>query len=99
MATASPTVPIPVANVHRLGVLRLALTGALGAAIFFALCWTGAAIGFRGAPHMYLQLFTLADPSSGLALIEGVCWSLAFGLVAGALLAFLYNLLASLDRG
>ena len=83
---------------HRLGVLRLALTGALAAAIFFVLCWIGAQLPIGPATHMYLNLFTNAELSSGLALAEGVCWSIAFGLIAGALIALVYNALAFLDR-
>ena len=83
---------------HRLGVLRLALTGALAAAIFFVLCWIGAQLPIGPATHMYLNLFTNAELSSGLALAEGVCWSIAFGLIAEALIALVYNALAFLDR-
>jgi hypothetical protein len=83
---------------HNLGVLRIALTGALGAAIFYGLCWIGAQLPIGPATHMYLRLFTNAELSSGSALIEGVCWSIAFGLIAGALIAVIYNALAFLDR-
>ena len=83
---------------HRLGVLRLALTGALAAAIFYALCWVGAQLPIGPATHMYLRLFTNAELSSGLALVEGVCWSIGFGLIAGALIAVIYHALAFLDR-
>lgn len=47
---------------------------------------------------MYLALFTSAEINSSLALVQGLCWSLGFGLIAGALIAFIYNLLAPLDR-
>ena len=83
---------------HRLGVLRFALTGALAAGLFFGLCWVGAQLPIGPATHMYLNLFTNAELSSSLALIEGVCWSVAFGLIAGALIALIYNALAFLDR-
>ena len=83
---------------HRLGVLRFALTGALAAAIFYALCWVGAQLPIGPATHMYLELFTKAELTSGLALIEGVCWSIAFGSIAGALIAVIYNALAFLDQ-
>ena len=86
------------AHSHKLGVLRLALTGALAAALFFVLCWAGAQLPIGPATHMYLNLFTNAELSSGLALVEGVCWSIAFGLIAGALIALIYNSLAFLDR-
>lgn len=83
---------------HHLGVLRFALTGALAAGIFYVLCWSGARLEFGAATHRYLSLFTNAEISSGTALVEGVCWSIAFGLVAGALIALIYNALAFLDQ-
>lgn len=96
MATlADETVKLHSRNI---GVLRLALTGALAAAIFYGICWIGAQLPIGPAPHMYLRLFTNAEISSGLALIEGICWSIAFGLLAGALIAVIYNALAFLDR-
>lgn len=96
MATlASETAP---SLSHRLGLLRLSLTGALAAAVFYLFCWIGAQLPIGPATHMYLRLFTNAELSSGLALIEGVCWSIGFGLIAGALIAVIYNALAFLDR-
>lgn len=96
MAThANATAPT---HSHRLGVLRLSLTGALAAGIFYVLCWSGARLEFGAATHRYLSLFTDAEISSGGALVEGVCWSIAFGLIAGALVALIYNALAFLDR-
>jgi hypothetical protein len=83
---------------HNLGVLRFALTGALAAAIFYLLCWIGAQLPIGPATHMYLRLFTNAELSSGVALVEGLCWSIGFGLIAGALIAVIYNALAFLDR-
>ena len=82
----------------RVGVVRFALTGALASTLFFFACWVGAFLPFGLAPHMYLQLFTNADINSALALLQGLCWSLAFGLIGGALIALSYNLLASLDQ-
>ena len=83
---------------RRANVLRFALTGALAAGIFYVICWLGAFLPIGPATHMYLTLFTSAEISSSLALVQGLCWSLAFGLIAGALIAFIYNLLAPLDR-
>lgn len=79
-------------------VLRLAATGALAAGIFYVICWLGAFLPIGPATHMYLKLFTNAQINSGLALVQGLCWSIIFGLIAGALIAFFYNLLAPLDR-
>ena len=78
-------------------VVRFALTGALSATLFFFLCWVGAFLPFGPATHMYLQLFTSADVNSGLALWQGLCWSLAFGLIAGAIIALSYKLVAAID--
>ncbi len=82
----------------RANVLRLALTGALAAGIFYVICWLGAFLPIGRVSHMYLALFTSADITSSLALVQGFCWSLAFGLIAGSLIGFIYNLLAPLDR-
>ena len=96
MAIDDATTPTAV---RRLGVLRLALTGAVAAALFYILCWVGAQTPSLGpATHMYLQLFTNAEISSATALVQGVLWSLAFGLIAGALIAAIYNALAVLER-
>jgi hypothetical protein len=81
-----------------IGVVRLALTGAIAATAFFVLCWAGAFLPIGPATHMYLQLFTSAENSTARALLEGACWSAAFGLVAGALIAVVYNALGPLDR-
>ena len=82
----------------RANVLRVALTGALAAGIFYVICWLGVFLPIGPATHMYIALFTSAQATSALALIQGLCWSLAFGLIAGSLIAFIYNLLAPLDR-
>ena len=94
MATTSETN----GSSRRANVLRFALTGALAAGIFYVFCWLGAFLPFGPATHMYLALFTSAEIHSSLALVQGLCWSLGFGLIAGALIAFIYNLLAPLDR-
>lgn len=83
---------------RRANVLRLALTGALAAGVFYVICWVGAFLPIGPATHMYLALFTNAEVNSSLALVQGLCWSLGFGLIAGTLIAFFYNLLAPLDR-
>ena len=88
-----------IGHTHRIGVVRLAVTGALAAGIFYALCWLGARILPIGpASHMYLQLFTSAEPLSTTALIQGVVWSVAFGFIGGALVAALYNALGRLQH-
>ena len=84
---------------RKLSVVRLALTGAIAAGIFFLLCWVGAFLPIGPATHAYIQLFTNAEMGTALALVQGLCWSLVFGLVAGTLVALVYNALGALDRG
>jgi len=79
-------------------VRRLALTGALSAGLFYLICWLGAFLPLGPATHMYIKLFTGAEINSTLALVQGMGWSLVFGLIAGTLIATFYNLLAPLDR-
>ena len=82
---------------QKVGVARVALTGAFAATAFFVVCWLGAVLGIGIVTHMYIALFTSADANSGLAFVQGACLSLAFGLILGTLMAFFYNLLAPLD--
>jgi hypothetical protein len=84
--------------VQRIGVLRLALTGAIACGVFFVFCWIGAQVRVGTLSHMYVQLFTKADLHSTAALAEGFSWSVGFGLIGGALVAFAYNLLSPLER-
>lgn len=82
----------------KLSVRRFALTGAIVATVFYALCWIGAFLPIGPATHMYLQLFTGAELSSATALIQGVVWSAVFGMIAGGLIAIIYNGLGSVGR-
>jgi hypothetical protein len=83
---------------HRLDVLRLAVRGAITAAVVFALCWLGTIVPFSSPTHAYISLFTPAEISSGAALAQGLCWSFLFGGLSGAVLAIVYNLLGPLER-
>lgn len=82
---------------RKIGVLRLALTGAIASAVFFLFCWVGAKVPVGTLTHMYIQLFTKADPNSTAALAEGFGWSAGFGLIGGAFIAWVYNLLVPLE--
>jgi len=63
------------------------------AALFFVLCWAGAALGLFNVSHMYIALFTTEPVNSPLALVIGLAWSLVFGLLMGGLAAAVYNTL------
>ena len=83
---------------HRLGVLRLALAGAITAAVVFVLCWLGTFITFSSPTHAYIGLFTPFPMNSFAALCQGIGWSFLFGGLSGALFAWVYNLLGPIDR-
>ena len=83
---------------HRIGVLRLALAGAITAAAVFVLCWLGTFIPFSSPTHAYIGLFTPAEMSSVAALAQGICWSFLFGGLSGAVFAAVYNALGPLER-
>lgn len=96
MATAHPTSLAEARETHTLSVARLAITGAVTAAVIFVLCWLGTFVPFSSPTHAYITLFTNADISSGLALAGGTCWSFLFGLIVGAVFALIYNATALL---
>jgi len=79
------------------GVLRLALTGAVTAAVVFVLCWIGTFIPFSSPTHAYIGLFTPAEMNSLGALGGGAVWSFLFGGLSGGLFALTYNLFGALE--
>ena len=95
MATAqqSSVTPRPYPVRTDASIVRFAANGAIVAGIFFVLCWVGALLPLGPATHLYLQLFTPAEISSSLALAQGLCWSLVFGGILGALIAAVHSLL------
>lgn len=84
-------------SASRLGIVRCALTGAIGLMAFFAVCWIGA-FAFASQSHMFIEIFTRQPVASAAALVEGLIWSVAFGALGGALLALIYNALGFVGR-
>lgn len=82
---------------HSVSVARLVVAGGVSAAVIFALCWLGTFVPFSSPTHAYISLFTNADIGSGLALVEGTCWSLLFGALVGLVFALVYNATAALS--
>ncbi len=82
----------------RMSVRRLAATGGIVMAAMFILCWVAVLIAPMTATHDFISLFTVAEPSSLIALRVGAFWAAVMGLVSGALIAFVYNLLTPLSR-
>lgn len=95
---ASHSSEVPFQRQNRLGVVRIGVAASLASAAFFVLCWLGALLPIAAASHLYLRLFTIADPASPVALAQGVAWSAVFGLLAGALFALIYNRLGGLEK-
>ena len=85
-------------SAHKVGVLRLALAGAITATLVFVLCWLGTLVPFSSPTHAYIGLFTPAEMESFAALCEGTAWSFLFGGLSGAVFAWIYNLLDGLER-
>jgi len=83
---------------HKLGVMRLVLTGGVTAMAIFVLCWAGTFVALTSPTHAYIGLFTAAETRSITALLEGGLWSLLFGALSGGLFALVYNLVGGLDR-
>ncbi len=77
---------------RRVGILHFALVGAAAFTVIYVLCWLGAYLGFGAASHMYLALFTTAAITSVPALLQGLCLSLGFGALFGAVIAIFFNL-------
>ena len=84
--------------VRRISVARLAATGGMAMALVFVLCWVGTFIPFSSPTHAFIGLFTPADTQSMTALLGGGLRSLLFGVVVGAVFAWVYNLFAGLER-
>ena len=85
-------------NTPTISVLRLAVAVGVALMALFAICWIAIFLPVGNATHAYIGLFTTADPKSGVALAQGLCWSLIFGLIAGGLGAFVYNLFGGAGR-
>jgi predicted small integral membrane protein len=98
MATVHPGSLIDERPSHSLSVVRLSAATGITAAVILLLCWLGTFVPFSSPTHAYISLFTNAEISSGLALAEGICWSLVFGLIVGAVFALIYNAAAPLGR-
>ena len=91
------TPQLAVSTAARLGVARVAFAAALSAMALLLLCWIAAALGFGPFRHMVLETFSASAATSFTTLILGLCTAFVGGGIAGALFAWIYNLLAPLD--
>jgi hypothetical protein len=75
--------------------LHFTLVGACVSAIIFVACWLLAFTPIS-ATHAIIALFTAADTTSQIALVQGTCWSFIFGAWVGFLIAAVHKAAARL---
>ena len=73
--------------------LHFTVVGALVFGIIFVGCWLFAFTPVN-ATHAFIALFTTAETTSQIALVEGLCWSLVFGAWAGFVTAVVNKIVA-----
>lgn len=79
-----------------LSVLGLTISVSVALVVLFALCVTaGLAFPDVQATHAWVTLFTLAPLNSSQAWLEGIFFSLAFGVVVGSIVAAVHNAVAA----
>ena len=73
------------------GLVRFGVTGALTFAALFLVYWLVSLLQV-GSPRLMLYRALSNDGLlSSHALLQGLCWSLTFGLIAGVLVALVYG--------
>lgn len=76
---------------NRLSSARCAISAAATLMLLFVACWLGAYFAILPVSHLFIALFTAATPLSVRALATGLCSTLVFGTVTGALFAVIFN--------
>jgi len=82
----------------RHSVFHASLLGALVLAVIFLLSWAGEALGGAPPTRAVVSFFGPDGVLAPRVLLQGVAWAIAFGALAGALLALFGNLLQDLGR-
>ena len=79
-----------------LSLLGSAMALSVALVVLFAICALVAIVapGLQ-APHAWVGLFTLAPVTSPQAWVEGLFFSVAFGIVAGSIFASVHNAVAA----
>lgn len=72
-------------------VVRFGLTGALAFAALFFIYWFVLLLQLGSPGLMLFHVLNTVGFLSSLALLQGLCWSLAFGLIAGVIVALFYD--------
>ena len=73
------------------GVVRFGLTGALTFAVLFFVYWLVLLLQVGFPRLMLYHALSNVGLLSLLALFQGLCWSLAIGLIAGVFVALVYG--------
>ncbi|WP_332689214.1 hypothetical protein [Devosia sp.] len=85
-----------IANRRTLSMLGLAIAASVALIVLFVLCaLVGVLFPNLQATHAWVGLFTLAPLTSPQAWLEGIFFSLAFGIVIGSIVAAVHNAIAA----
>jgi hypothetical protein len=88
-----------VINIERyrtLSVLGATVAASLAFVVLFAVCGVAQLLGSSlQVTHMWMSLFTAAPIGSVQAWLEGLFFSLAFGVVTGSIFASVHNAVAA----
>ena len=82
----------------RHSVFHASLLGALVLAVIFLLSWAGEAMGGTPPTRAVVSFFGPDGVLAPRVLLQGLAWAIAFGAMAGALMALCGNLLQDLGR-
>ncbi|AMS43240.1 hypothetical protein N7E70_021485 [Aminobacter sp. NyZ550] len=85
-----------IVNRRTLSMLGLAMAASAALIVLFVLCaLVGVLFPSLQVTHAWVGLFTLAPVTSPQAWLEGIFFSLVFGIIAGAIVAAVHNAVAA----
>lgn len=85
-----------IVNRRTLSMLGLAIAASVALIVLFVLCsLVGVLFPNLQVTHAWVGLFTLAPVTSPQAWLEGIFFSLAFGIVTGSIVAAVHNAVAA----
>lgn len=85
-----------IVNRRTLSTLGLAIAASVALIVLFVACaLVGVLFPSLQATHAWVALFTLAPVTSPQAWLEGIFFSLVFGVVTGSIIATVHNAVAA----
>lgn len=85
-----------IVNRRTLSMLGLAMAASAALIVLFVLCaLVGVLFPSLQVTHAWVGLFTLVPVTSPQAWLEGIFFSLVFGIIAGAIVAAVHNAVAA----